>query len=121
MNSNVQTADRACRAYSTAMLLACVLVVSNTFADEQVRTETIRFQDLNVSTSAGVEALYNRIHAAAKHVCRSLSADWAAQISESACARKAEAQAVEKLDLPLLTGYYRMKNGGRKEVLTAKR
>ena len=119
MSSNVQTANRACRAYSTAMLLACVLVVSNAFADEQFRTETIKFHDLSVGTSAGAAALYNRIHAAAKSVCVS-SGVWA-QINESACARKAEAQTVEKLNLPLLTAYYRMKNGGRTEVFTANR
>ena len=119
MSSNVQTANRARRAYSTAMLLACVLVVSNAFADEQLRTETVRFQDLNVSTSAGVEALYKRIHAAAKRVCFSPGDRTA--IYQSRCARKAEAQAVEELNLPLLTGYYGMKNGGRNEVLTADR
>jgi UrcA family protein len=101
------------------VLLACVFVVSNAFADEQFRTETVKFQDLNVSASAGVEALYNRIHAAAKRVCFS-SGDPVA-ISERGCARKAEAQAVEELNLPLLTGYYRMKNGGRTEVFTANR
>jgi UrcA family protein len=107
------------------MLLACVLVISNAFADEQVRTETVKFKDLNVSTSAGVDALYNRIHAAAKRVCfssgeRAAIGEWAA-ISERGCARKAEAQAVEKLDLPLLTSYYRMKNAGRTEAFTAHR
>ena len=119
MSANVQTTNRACRAYSTAMLLACVLVVSNAFADEQFRTETIKFQNLSVSTSAGVEALYERIHAAAKRVCPS-SSDWTA-LYDRACARKAEAQAVEELNLPLLTGYYRMKNGVRTDVVTANR
>jgi len=119
MSANVQTTNRACRAYSTAMLLACVLVVSNAFADEQFRTETVKFQNLSVSTSAGVEALYERIHAAAKRVCPS-SSDWVA-LYDRACARKAEAQAVEELNLPLLTGYYRMKNGVRTDVVTANR
>jgi UrcA family protein len=119
MSSNIQTTNQACRAYSTAMLLACALIVSNAFADDQVRTETVKFQDLNVSTSAGVEALYGRIHAAARRVCVS-SGDWA-PISESACARKAEAQAIAKLDLPLLTAYYQMKTGGKTDTRIAKR
>ena len=119
MSSNIQTTNKACRAYSTAMLLACVLVVSNAFANEQFRTETVKFQDLNVTTSAGVEALYNRIHASAKRVCIIPGDDWAT--AERACARKAEAQAVEKLNLPLLTDYAQMKNGGHTEMFTAKR
>jgi UrcA family protein len=101
------------------MLLACVLVVSNAFADEQVRTETVKFQDLNVSTSAGVETLYNRIHAAAKRVCISSGA-WAA-INDLRCATKAEAEAVVKLDLPPLTAYFRMKHGSGTEVFAANR
>jgi UrcA family protein len=101
------------------MLLVCVLVVSHAFADEQFRTETVKFHDLNVSTSTGAEALYNRIHAAAKSVC--VSSGYWAQIDELACARKAEAQTVEKLNLPLLTASYRMKHGGRTEVFTASR
>jgi UrcA family protein len=34
-----------------------------------VRSETVKFQDLNVGTPAGVEALYGRIHSAAVRVC----------------------------------------------------
>jgi UrcA family protein len=119
MNSNVQTTNRACRAYCTAMLLACVLVISNAFADEQVRTETVKFADLNVNSQAGVEALFGRIHSAAKHVCS--ETDPLQRVAASACIWRAEARAIEKLNLPLLTVYYRMKNGGRTEVFTANR
>jgi UrcA family protein len=101
------------------MLLACVLVVSNAFADGQLRTETVNFQDLNVDTSAGLQTLYHRIHAAAKRVCAS-SGEWA-QIREVRCAGEAVAQTVEKLNLPPLTAYYQAKNGGRTEVFTANR
>jgi UrcA family protein len=101
------------------MLLACALVASNAFAGEQVRTETIKFQDLNVGASAGAEALYSRIHAAARHVCSS-SGEWA-QINEVRCITKAEARAVEKLNLPLLTVTYRMKHGGGTAVFAANR
>ena len=44
MSANVQTTNRACSAYSTAMLLACVLVVSNAFADEQFRPRLSSFR-----------------------------------------------------------------------------
>jgi UrcA family protein len=108
-------------AYFTATLLACVLVVSNAFADEQVRTETVRFQDLDVNTPAGVAVLYRRIQMAAKHVC-SQPAEWPETVrAAAACAGDAEAKAIEKLNLPLLTDHYRMKTSGHSERVAANR
>jgi UrcA family protein len=108
-------------AYFTATLLASVLVVSNAFADEQVRTETVRFQDLNVNTPAGVAVLYRRIQMAAKHVC-SQPAEWPENVrAAAACAGDAEAKAIEKLNLPLLTDHYRMKTARHSERLAANR
>ena len=69
MNSNIKTPNRIALALSTAMLLTGVWAASNAFADEQVRSETVKFKDLNVDTPQGVQALYGRIHAAAKRVC----------------------------------------------------
>ena len=57
---------------AAALLLACVFAVSTAFADApdgQVRIEDIKFQDLNLATTAGVDALDKRIHAAALRVC----------------------------------------------------
>jgi UrcA family protein len=119
MSSNLQTSSRAFLAYSSAILLACVLVTSNAAADEQVRTETVKFQDLNVATHAGVEALYSRIHSASKRVCS--ESDPVMQAAVIACTRNADAKAIEKVNLPLLTAYYRMKNGDHNEAIVAKR
>jgi hypothetical protein len=38
MNSSVKTINKAFLAYSTAMLLSCVLVASSAFAADQVRS-----------------------------------------------------------------------------------
>lgn len=57
MNSIVQTLNRAFLAYPTALLLACARAVSTAYAGDGSR-ETVTFQDLNVSTPDGVEALY---------------------------------------------------------------
>jgi UrcA family protein len=76
-------------------------------------------QDLNVDTPAGVETLFGRIHSAAERVCS--ETDPLARVAASKCARKAEAGTIEKLNLPLLTAYYRMKNGGRTGMFTANR
>jgi len=120
MNSSVKTINKALLAYPTAMLLACVLVVSSAFADDQVRSETVKFQDLNVGTPAGAEALYLRIHSAAKRVCSQPGGAWE-MFHASTCIKDAEAGAIQKVNLPLLTAFYQTKTDGRKETLTAKR
>jgi UrcA family protein len=106
-------------ANSTAALLVCVLFVSNALAAEPVRSETIKFYDLNVNTSAGAEALYNRIHSAAKNVCA--QNDPVMRSAVMPCARRAEAKAIEKLNLPLLTAYYGTKTGKHTEATVARR
>ena len=120
MNSKLQTVNRAFIVHSTAILLACVLVASNALADEQVRSETVKFQDLNVGTPAGAEALYSRIHSAAVRVC-SPSGEWLEEVGAAACAKDAEAKAIKKVDVPFLTAFYQMKTGTYRETITAKR
>jgi UrcA family protein len=119
MNLNIKT--RIPLALSTAMLLTCVWGGSSAFADEQLRSERVRFHDLNVSTPEGVEALYGRIHAAAKRVCS--DSDPVMQPAVSACARKAEGNAIEKLNLSQLTAYYKIKTktGDHTQPLVAAR
>ena len=119
MNSNVKTENRIPVTFSIAMLLACAVIVSSAFADDQVRSETVKFADLNVTTPAGAEALYTRIHAAAKRVCP--ETEPLLRAAASACARKAVAQAIEKLGLPQLTAYYQMKSGKHTERFSASR
>jgi UrcA family protein len=118
MNSNVQTINKAFLAYAAAVLLASVLVVSKASAGEELRSETVKFQDLNVSTPVGAEALYNRIHAAAKRVCTQPGA-WPPAVI--ACVKNAEATAIGKVNQPLLTAFYRAKTGDQTGSLTAKR
>src|SRR5215469_6411876 len=72
MNSRVKIANRMPVA---AMLLACTWAISTAFAGEQVRSETVKFPDLDVNTSEGVQTLYGRIHAAAWRVCSTSSTD----------------------------------------------
>jgi UrcA family protein len=119
MSSKLRTINRGFLPYSTAMLVACVLVASNAIADEPLRSETVKFQDLNVGTPAGAEALYSRIHSAAKRVCAP-PAGWE-QFGPIVCVRKAEADAIAKVNLPSLTAYYRMKTGDHRETIAANR
>jgi UrcA family protein len=119
MNSNVKTINKAFFFCSSAMLLACALVVPSAFADDQVRSETVKFQDLSVGTPAGGEALYRRIHAAARRVCSQPGPY--GQLHEYACVKDAEARAIQKVNLPMLTAYFEGKTGRHTEALSAKR
>jgi UrcA family protein len=119
MSSNFQTVNRTFLTHSAAALLACVLLVSNALAAEPVRAETVKFGDLNLGTPAGVEALYSRIHAAARRVCS--QTDPVMRAAVIPCAGHAEAKTIEKLNLPSLTAYYRTKTGKHTETTVAKR
>jgi UrcA family protein len=118
MNSSVKTDNRSILGYTTAMCVACVLVAFNAHADEQVRSETVKFADLNLSAPAGVEALYGRIHAAARRVCDQPPGELAAT---RACMTKAESEAVGKVNVELLTAFYQKKTGNRPQTITANR
>jgi UrcA family protein len=118
MGSRLHTLNRAFLAYSTATLLACLLVASNARADEQLPSETVKFQDLDTATPAGVKALYSRIHSAARRVCAP-PAGWPQLVGSVACAKDAEARAIAKVNLPSLTAYYRTKTGDRTQTIAA--
>lgn len=118
MNANVKTLNRTFLGYATAIVATSLLVASHAFAEEQIRSETVKFQDLNLSTPAGAEALYNRIHAAARRVCAQ-SGIW--QPAVISCVKHAEAAAVGKVNQPLLTTFYRAKTGDQTGALTANR
>jgi UrcA family protein len=119
MNAKVKTDNRSLLAHATAILLAGMAVVSNAFADDQIRTETVKFQDLNVGTPAGIEALYGRIHKAAVRVCS--EPDPIRNPAASRCIRKSEAKAIEAVNLPALTAYHRQKTRSHREARIANR
>jgi UrcA family protein len=118
MNSNFKTANRSALAFPALMLLACGWVASGASAEE-VRTETVKFQDLNLDAPAGVQALYGRIHLAAKRVCS--ETDPVLRTAAGACAKKAEANAIDSLKLPQLTAFYKMKIGDHTAPFIASR
>jgi len=97
------------------MLLASVWVVPGAFAEEPPRSQTVKFNDLNVDTPAGVQALYSRIHAAAKSVCA--ETDPVMRLGAIRCIGKAEAKAIQTLSLPQLTAYYRQKTGNQSPLI----
>jgi len=117
MSSNVKADNRSTRGYVTAMCLACVLAAFNAQAGD-ARSETVKFGDLNLESPAGVEALYGRIHAAARRVCDQPAGE---QAGVRTCMTKAESDAVRKVNIPLLTAFYQNKTGSRPQTITANR
>jgi UrcA family protein len=107
MKSNIETPNPGPFALAIAMLLTCVGGTSSAFAGEHVRSEIVKFHDLNVDTPEGVQALYGRIHTAAWRVCS--DSDPVLRQAVGACAGKAERDAIQTLNLPQLTAYYKIK------------
>jgi UrcA family protein len=118
MNSNVKSYDRGTFGYAAAACLTCVLLAFNVHAADQVRSETVKFADLNLDTPAGVETLYGRIHAAARRVCYEPSEDARAY---TVCVKKAQSDAVGKVNLPLLTELFQKKTGNHPQTFIANR
>ena len=104
MNSQ-RTIITAFFGYSLAMLLGCTLPVYDGFADEQPHKEIVKFHDLNVNTAAGAKTLYARIHGAAMRVCHEFDPVVADGIP--GCVLHAEARAIQEINAPALTAYYR--------------
>jgi UrcA family protein len=118
MKSNVKTINRPILAYAAAMWLACGLVASNAHAGDEARSETVKFADLDLSSPAGVEALYGRIHAAARRVCDQPPGE---QAGVSRCMKKTESATIGKVNVPLLTAFYQKKTGSQPQPITANR
>jgi UrcA family protein len=99
------------------MLLVSALAVtasSVAMADAlvNVKSETVRYEDLRLTSPVGVAVLYGRIRAAAEHACASLdSLDLSAKARYRACLDGALAKAVADVDHPGLTQYYDYKRG----------
>ena len=119
MSSNAKTLSRVPLVFATGMLLTFAAVTGAHANEEPVRSETVKFADLNVGSPSGVEALYDRIHRAARRVCSQF--DPLQQIAAKSCAQKAEARAIATLSLPQLTAYYQMKTGDHSQPLIANR
>jgi UrcA family protein len=123
MNWDSKTESTIFAAFSAAVIFTCMFVVATAFAavpSDEVPSETVKFQDLNVASPAGVAALYGRIHRAAQHVCAVQDSRELANVQRAnACAAQAEARAVAQLNIAALTAYVQTKNGRQPAALTA--
>lgn len=74
----------------------------------ETRTYVVRFADLDLSHEAGVKALYRRIRSAADSVCAPLGDArlLARQAQWRTCRDRAIADAVARIDQPMLSQHY---------------
>ena len=98
----------------SAAVVTAVALASGAFAQEQqgvsVRTVTVRFGDLDLSTTAGAKTLYQRIRGAARTVCGE-EEDYDLGLDSrrywNSCYQSAVNGAVDKVHSPLLRAVHR--------------
>ena len=73
---------------------------------KDVRTEVVRFADLDLTRPAGAQELYRRIEQAARDVCEARGADYYGLSADTTCRRSAIAHAIRHVGAPLLTEHY---------------
>jgi UrcA family protein len=89
----------------TLATLLCVLATAPTWAAPT--SMTVSFRDLNLSSIAGATTLYHRIQSAAKQVCGyAPGEDLILRAAWQACYHNATADAVRKVNNPLLTALH---------------
>jgi UrcA family protein len=94
------------RSLALAGAFAALAVTTVSFAaplSDDVSSVTVRFDDLNLDTPAGVDTLYHRISSAARAVCRDENTrDLAMVAAFEHCRADAVAQAVREVNNPHL-------------------
>ena len=95
--------------------LVCTLGSATAWAAPDARSITVSFRDLDISSIAGATALYHSIQHAAQQVCRTPGSDVLEQMAWKTCYRNATADAVRKVNSPLLTAVHT----GRSPAVTA--
>jgi UrcA family protein len=98
---------------TTVLAATAQLAYAGDQIDDSRRHVEVRFADLNLSTTEGAAALYQRLHSAAESVCNEDGTkDLNSVFRVKACVSAAISAAVTQIDRPVLTAYYRAKLGG---------
>jgi UrcA family protein len=126
--NTMTTSTRSTRGMIVAAILTSLIssfsAVCNAADSTDVRTTIVKYADLDVATSQGAAALYNRIRFASEGVCSpSDPHDLAAMSRWQKCVKQAIAGAVSKVNQPALSALYAAKYGVQQpaKILTADR
>jgi UrcA family protein len=101
----MKTTARFVLAFSTLMLLAGPAAHAANRVGE-IPTKTVSFRDLDLSTTQGAQALYDRISGAAREVCAGVDLE-----AFDACRARAIEDAVKFVGSPLLSAAQRSADG----------
>ena len=91
-----------------SVTFVAALAFSGAVLGQDLRTMTVHYADLNISTASGATTLYHRILGAARSVCgeEGSELDLEARHTWDDCFRSAVNDAVEKVHSPLLTAVH---------------
>jgi UrcA family protein len=110
MNTSLNSRRLFCAA-TLGAFAASFTVAAHADESSVVPQVIVKYADLAVSTPQGAAALYHRIFGAAVTVCRPLDdSSLRSKGVMDACIHKAVADAVAKVDQPVLSAVYRAKN-----------
>jgi len=110
MNTIVNTSRNTLRVVVAAAAV-CAALAGGVRADEAPQVH-VSYADLNLNTSQGATALYQRIHGAAVQVCAlPLAQDLGQATKIKVCMARAIAESVAAVNNPNLTRVYEQKAG----------
>ena len=101
----------------TSTLIVFVLAVASSYAQADtavsVKTETVRYDDIRMTSPVGIAVLYGRLKGAAARACTApdSNADLKGKARFRACYDDAMARAVATVNNPALTQFYEEKRG----------
>jgi UrcA family protein len=111
MNTNFKSLNTAFDTGAAVAILVGILVTGSAIVGESLAArQTVRFQDSNLNTPAGVATLYSNIQSAALRVCT--SGRWHLSRSDQVenCTHEAEARAIKQVNVDALTAYAQMES-----------
>jgi UrcA family protein len=100
-----------------ALILSLLDITPAWSATPEVRSVTVSYRDLDLSTPHGAKVLYRRIQAAAREVCGYRGAGLLEQSVWEGCYRNAIANAVGKVNNPLVTAVHTGRPAAKTAVL----
>ena len=111
MNTNLKSFNTAFDSGAAVVILVGILATGSAIVGESLAgRQTVRFQDSNLDTTAGVATLYLNIQSAALRVCT--SGQWHLSRSDQVktCTQEAEARAIKQVNVDALTAYAQMES-----------
>ena len=111
------------RSKTCTLLVSALAVAASSVAMADtlvnVKSETVRYDDLRLTSQVGVAVLYGRLRGAAERACGSSeNTDLAAKARYRSCYDDALSKAVVSVDHAGLTEYHQLKRGTTTPIVT---